>query len=108
MLGIAYKEEVTALASKNAGHGFCQDIVFFVDGLPPTSTDPLDGGAADSAVQPLFTGGAASDKWPTERGGRGSSPWPEIGWTYFLYPLCANAVTLSTKWQGFSWCRRQR
>ena len=52
-----------------AGHGFRQDIRFFVDGLPPTST-PLDGGAADSAVQPLLTDSAASDKGPTERGGR--------------------------------------
>ena len=49
-----------------AGHGFRQDIVFFVDGLPPTSS-PLDAGADDSAVQPLLTGGAASDRWPTER-----------------------------------------
>ena len=38
------------------GHGFCQDIVFFVDGLPPTPT-PLDAGAANSAVQPLLTDG---------------------------------------------------
>ena len=34
------KEEVTALGSKKAGRGFRQEIVFFVDGLPPTSTDP--------------------------------------------------------------------
>ena len=54
ILGIGIKEEVTALQLKMAGHGFRQNIVFFVDGLPPTPT-PLDAGADDSAVQPLLT-----------------------------------------------------
>jgi len=39
-LGISIKKEVTALGSKKAGHGFRQDIKFFVDGLPPTPTQP--------------------------------------------------------------------
>jgi len=62
-LGIGIKEEVTALGSKKAGHGFRREIVFFADGLPPTPTSTsLDRGADDSAVQPLLTDGI-------ERGG---------------------------------------
>ena len=62
-MGIGIKEEVTALGFKEAGHSFCQDIVFFVDGLPPTPTPtPLDAGVDDSAVQPVLTDGV-------ERGG---------------------------------------
>ena len=53
MLDIGFKE-VIALGSKRAGHGFRQDIVFFVDGLSPTLTS-LDAGADDSTVQPLLT-----------------------------------------------------
>ena len=37
-LGIGIQEEVTVLGSKKAGHGFRQNIVSFVNGLPPTST----------------------------------------------------------------------
>ena len=40
-MGIGIKEEVAALGSKNVDDGFRQDVEFFVDGLPPTQTDPV-------------------------------------------------------------------
>lgn len=46
-LGTRIKEVVTISRTKNCGSWLSQDMVFFVDGLPPT---PLDADAND----PLF------------------------------------------------------
>ena len=51
-IGYRYQGGGYSIAIRKRGRGFGQEIVFFVDGLPPT---PLDAGADDSVIQPLLT-----------------------------------------------------
>ena len=75
-LGI--KEEVTALGIKEAGHSFRQDIVFFVDGLPPTPT-PTPLGCRRRRLGCSATAHRRRRTWRrvTRRIKGGSLPWPK-------------------------------